>query len=94
MQQIRDAVSSRDNSLKVLIEYTDTTGERRSVEKDVPIQFRSADSSTPAAGARGQQKPFIGSTTFWISIIAIIVVGFVVYIRRTRRKKRPKDNAR
>lgn len=80
------------NNLRVIIDYTDTTGERRSVEKNVTIQFRSITSTgTTAAGTSGRAQAssgFIGSTLFWILIIVIIVVaGFFVFRNQAKKAK-------
>ena len=79
-------------NLRVQIDYTDTTGNRRTVEKIVPIQFRSLSSSgatgTSFSGRSSSSSSFIGSTVFWI-IIAVVVVGagYFVYRKKTRAKK-------
>lgn len=80
------------NNLRVIIDYTDTTGERRSVEKNVTIQFRSITSTgTTATGTSGRAQAsssFIGSTLFWILIIVIIVVaGFFVFRNQAKKAK-------
>jgi len=81
-------VNNGGNDLKVLIEYTDTTGERRSVEKNVPIQFRAVSGQTTTInGRQTQQKSgFIGSVWFWVLII-VVVIGFFVLKNKTRRQK-------
>ncbi len=87
--------TSGNNNLRVIIDYTDTTGERRSVEKNVPIQFRtsSGDSSTGTASTTGQfqraqQPSFWQSKTFYISaIIIVLVLGFVFYRKKGLREK-------
>jgi len=69
--------AGRNNNLKVIIDYTDTTGERRSVEKNVSIQFRT-DTTTGATGSNSRANTstsFFSSWTFYIIVIAA-VIGF------------------
>ena len=87
--------AGRNNNLKVTIDYTDTTGERRSVEKDVPIQFRansgtSANGNTQTSGQfqRTRQNAFWQSRAFYFSVIIIgLVVGFVLYKKKGLRER-------
>ncbi|MEK6967126.1 MAG: COG1361 S-layer family protein [Nanoarchaeota archaeon] len=67
--------AGRNNNLKVMIDYTDTTGERRSVEKNVSIQFRTDTTTASGAGA-GTQTSFFSSWTFYIIVIAALGIGF------------------
>ena len=82
--------AGRSNILKVVIDYTDTTGERRSVEKNVSIQFRPS-STMSGNGAqngqfqRAQQTTFWQSGTFYALIAAIAIIGFAVYIRKFKK---------
>ncbi len=68
--------SGGSNNLRVIIDYTDTTGERRSVEKNVPIQFRT-DTTTGSTSGTGTaaQTGFFSSWTFYIIVIAAIGAG-------------------
>lgn len=93
-QRLRNQTGIGSNNLKVIIAYTDTTGERRNVEKNVPIQFRAAtgdaSSGTLQAGQfqRQQQTSFWQSKTFYVSaIIIVLVLGFVVYRKKSLRDK-------
>jgi hypothetical protein len=87
--------SNNPNNLRVVIDYTDTIGERRSVEKTVPIQFRSlttgtVNAGTTATGFSGRaQQNFIGSTLFWILLILIVAVAefFILKNKAARREK-------
>jgi hypothetical protein len=86
--------SSNPNNLRVIVSYTDTTGQRRNVEKSVSIQFRSASSSGTATGTgtsfgnRTQSSGFVGSTAFWIILIVVVVgVGIFVYRKKATAKK-------
>jgi hypothetical protein len=91
LQKLREQAGRGSNKLKVVIDYTDTTGERRSVEKNVPIQFRaSADGQAQQFGQfqRTQQTNLWQSKTFYISsIIVVLVLGFVVYRKKGWRHK-------
>ena len=75
------------NVLIVDIEYTDTTGERRTVEKNVPIQFRATTTGTATGttgfGGRSQNTGFLQIYGMWIIIIVllIIIVFLVVLIK-------------
>ncbi len=79
----------QDNNLEVSIEYTDTTGVRHTLEKNVPIQFRSmgSTSTTATTGMRQRMGMF---DIIWIVVIGIVVVvaGFVLFKKREHVKKR------
>lgn len=66
--------AGRNNNLKVMIDYTDTTGERRSVEKNVSIQFRTDTTAASGSGA-GTKTSFFSSWTFYIIVIAALALG-------------------
>ncbi|MBI2656337.1 hypothetical protein HYX03_01190 [Candidatus Woesearchaeota archaeon] len=68
--------SGGNNNLRVIIDYTDTTGERRSVEKNVPIQFRTDTATGSTSGTRTTtQTGFFSSWTFYIIVIAAVGAG-------------------
>ena len=76
------------NNLRVIIEYTDTTGERRNVEKNVQIQFRSATIGQAQTFGQAQQQSFFGSGSFYaISAIVVIVAIAVVFRKKFAKKK-------
>ena len=80
-----------DSNLRVVIDYTDTTGERRSVEKSVPIQFRAATGQQGAygSGMRAQQASgFLGSTTFYVIIGIVIIACLLVFRHRIFGKRK------
>lgn len=87
------------NVLKVLIEYTDTTGVRHNVEKNVSIQFRTSLNATSALGSdfgNFRQRNQVDLTPY--IAIALIVIGFVCYKKREKLRtilskiqKRKKD---
>lgn len=73
------------NTLKVVIEYTDTTGVRRSVEKDVAIEFRSGSSSTTTsttqngfpARSNGLSLASIASNPLLIGAVVVLVISSI-----------------
>jgi hypothetical protein len=87
---LRDsAAQRRDGSLEVLIEYTDTTGIRHTVEKEVPIQFRSSDdteTTTVTTTRFGRQTDTFGQLIQYaaLAVIAVILIG--AYVKRKRLK--------
>ncbi len=88
MDQMAHAGLDR-NSLRVIIDYTDTTGERRSVEKTVPIQFRAiAAGSSASFGHMGQQQSGLWQNRAWIAAGAVLLalVGIIAY-RRARKRR-------
>jgi len=76
---------SQDNNLKVTIDYTDTTGKRHTLEKSVPIQFRTTDSTTQTAygtfNSSRQQSSALMSYLPYIIVVAAIA-GVVCYWKR------------
>lgn len=85
--QMPSLPSPQDNNLKVLIEYTDTTGVRHTLEKNVPIQFRSIDTETTTTGFR-QRTNIFGMYLPYIILAVVIVVGIVLFRKRDFVKKR------
>ena len=82
----------RNNNLRVVIDYTDTTGERRSIEKNVSIQFRpDTTTGSTSTGRSTASTSFFSSWTFYIILIAAIAAG--IYYRKklemvfSRKKK-------
>jgi hypothetical protein len=72
-------------SLKVLVDYTDTTGERHSLEKTVSIQ-PSSSSISPASGLSSRQSN--NSLIITIVVVAVVAVGgFALYRKRKSVKK-------
>jgi len=75
--------TSQNSSLKVLIDYTDTTGKRHTIEKSVAIQFRGSSSGLFATGSTGfRQSNAIESYMLYIVAAAAIVGGLVCYKKR------------
>ena len=86
--------AGRNNNLRVAIDYTDTTGERRSVEKNASIQFRpdtTTGSTSSGTRAGSSTTSFFSSTTFYVILVIAIAAGF--YYRKkleaifSRKKK-------
>lgn len=76
------AGDNNNNGLRVTISYTDTAGERKSVDKIIPIQFR-ASAGIPGRGTAAQNNNFVGSTGFWaLAIIVVVVAGGVLILRK------------
>ncbi|MCH8067158.1 MAG: hypothetical protein IIC69_01090 [Nanoarchaeota archaeon] len=77
------------NNLEVVIEYTDTTGERRSIEKTVPIQFRAGGGEGTAGQFQRRQQT--GSSKLKGILITVLVVvvglGFYFYKKKKLRDK-------
>lgn len=79
--------SSNSNNLIVNIEYTDTTGERRSVEKSVPIQMRTNTTMSTNGFSRtasSTSSSLLGSTALWIC--AIVIVMLVIILKKKERR--------
>ena len=70
---LQNLASARSNNLRVVIDYTDTTGGRRSVEKNVEIQFRPDAASQTSANMRANSQTSIFSS--WIFYIILVVVA-------------------
>jgi hypothetical protein len=71
------------NTLRVQIVYTDTTGERRTVEKMVPIQFKSGTGTAGATGVAGRTSASSGGLSLsktWTYIVYAILLVFVLFV--------------
>jgi len=90
----------RGNTVQVIIDYTDTTGIRQSVEKTVPVQFR-APTEGQQNGQPGHQ--FGGGPggfrrqSWWQKpgiiipfVIVVLVIGGFIFYRKWRGRKRRK----
>lgn len=78
---LQNLASARNNNLRVVIDYTDTTGGRRSIEKNVEIQFRPDAASQTSANIRASsQTSIFSSWVFYIILIAVAGAGW--YFRK------------
>ncbi|MBT4824378.1 hypothetical protein HN695_07180 [Candidatus Woesearchaeota archaeon] len=95
-QKAAKQLANSENGLKVIVQYTDTSGKRHDIEKLIPIQLSmtSGDGTTLVPGSkkgmRGTQTPTSNgiwtNPTFYIPVIAIII-GIISYIVYKRKKK-------
>ena len=92
-QQTRQRLVQRNatqtNMLKVFVDYTDTTGVRHTIEKNVAIQFRTNDTTTMMNGRfsrTAQTTSWWSNTTLW-AVMIIIVIGIVLYKKPAIREK-------
>lgn len=98
-QQLRERFSHRNasenNNLNVLIEYTDATGVRRTVEKTVPIQFMAMSSEGSQLNTRMREQQSIWKNPAFIGTIAIVVLiigGFIYYKKRKSFTRFSREN--
>ncbi len=80
-------------SLKVNIDYTDTTGTRRTVTKTVPIQFAAtiatANGGTTTPGAFPGRTQTTSWTTYALYLAAIaVIIGIVYFVYKKWRNKK------
>jgi hypothetical protein len=75
--------AARDSRLTVTIDYTDTTGQRHSVDKLVDIQYRSSalDSSRVRTASLLDY--------WWVVVLAILVLFAAIYLRRRGKPVAP-----
>lgn len=74
-----------ESNLLVIIEYTDTTGVRHSVEKSVPIQFRdisSMDSTDTTTSTRFSRTNSWGNIITAAVLVVVVVAGYMGYRKR------------
>ena len=91
----KQAVNS-DKGLKVIVQYTDTSGKRHDVEKLIPLQLSmtSEDGTTPVPGSkRGMGgTPAPTATKIWTNptfvipaiVVIIGVIGFAIYKKKKK----------
>jgi hypothetical protein len=79
-------------NLLVRISYTDTTGQRQSVDKEVPVSLgASSSSTTTSSGTFSSRSQSSGQGLIYIIIGAAgiaAVVGFFIYRQRKTKKKK------
>ncbi len=76
------ANASTSNDLKVLIEYTDSAGQRNTVEKSVQISQSSTATTVASMGPGGQDQGSSISKYVYVLVLAALASGYVVYYRR------------
>ena len=86
----------QDSSIKLEIVYTDSRGNRNTIEKEVPVDVSSlmigGDMVSMIAARRANQNPLsqVWNTGKWILLGVIISVAFV-YVRKKHKKGKLKD---
>ncbi|OPY23541.1 MAG: NPCBM-associated, NEW3 domain of alpha-galactosidase [Methanomethylovorans sp. PtaU1.Bin073] len=75
--------STATEDLKVLIEYTDSAGQRNTVEKSVELS-QSSNTATATAGQGGMPGQSSSSSNYtYIALVAVVLAsGYVVYHRK------------
>ncbi|WP_333787854.1 COG1361 S-layer family protein [Methanomethylovorans sp.] len=76
------ANASTSNDLQVLIEYTDSAGQRNTVEKFVQISQSSTATAGSSMGPGGQGQGSSSSKYVYVLVLAVLASGYVVYYRR------------
>lgn len=76
------ANATTSNDLQVLIEYTDSAGQRNTVEKSVQISQSSTATAGTSMGPGGQGQGSSSSKYVYILLLAVLASGYVVYYRR------------
>ena len=76
----------QSNDLQVQIEYTDTTGARHTLQKSVPIQFRSSDATTSVQTGNGTYRQGQNSSTLIYQIVIVISVAIIAVVCYKKRK--------
>lgn len=82
--------AAQDNNLIVVIEYTDATGLRRTIDKNVSIQSAAMSSDETQFNPRMSQQQSIWHNSTLIGTIALVVLligGFVYYKKSKSGKK-------
>jgi hypothetical protein len=86
-RQFRNATGSggfAGNSLQVQIDYTDTTGARRTVMKNVPVQLTASTAGTFAGRGQQSQSSIFSSPLVIAGIVIVIIIGGLFYYRRRK----------
>jgi hypothetical protein len=89
--QVRQNFTNRavnlSQDLKVIIDYTDTTGLRHSVQKTVSIQFRQSNTTAGAMFMRQRPDDSYGFILPAVIAAALAIAGFWVFKRRKKARK-------
>lgn len=80
--------AAQNHNLSVLIEYTDATGIRRTVEKTVPMQLQTMSSQAMGAGksSSAQQSIWKNPIVIGALVFVALILGGVLYSRKRRRR--------
>ena len=76
------ANASTSNDLQVLIEYTDSAGQRNTVEKSVQISQSSTATAGTSMAPGGPGQGSSSSKYVYVLVLAVLASGYVVYYRR------------
>ena len=81
------------DTVKIQIYYTDTMGERQSVEKEVSLNPQNLMSSAPegmqgARGAGSRNQGFFSKYKGYLITIAIVIIGLIIYGKYKKKKLR------
>ncbi|WP_292461979.1 COG1361 S-layer family protein [Methanolobus sp.] len=82
--------SSRNNLL-VLIEYTDSTGQRLSVEKSVPIDLSATGATSAAMGPRGTSQQTSDNSYLMYGLVLFVLTGGALYYRKRKTGQSNED---
>lgn len=90
-QQQPLAQLQRENNLLVFIDYTDTSGERHSVEKKIPIQFKAQPSTNGIQTGRNSQFGMHETSSLWskpafIVLVMLVVLALFILLYYKKRK--------
>ncbi|MCQ6962329.1 COG1361 S-layer family protein [Methanolobus chelungpuianus] len=83
--------SGSRNNLLVLIEYTDSTGQRLSVEKSVPIELSSTGTTAAGMGPGGRSQQSSTGTYLKYGLAAIVLAGMFLYYRKRKAGQSNED---
>ncbi|AFV23566.1 hypothetical protein Mpsy_1358 [Methanolobus psychrophilus R15] len=85
--------SSSRNNLLVLIEYTDSTGQRLSVDKSVPIDLSATGAASAAMGPGGRSQQTSDSSYLMYGLALVVLAGGALYYRK-RKAGQSNENIR
>ncbi len=86
-----------DSKIKLEIVYTDSRGNRNTIEKEVPVDVSSllagTDIASMIAAKRAKQNPLsqVWNTGKWILLIVLIIAGFVITKKHKKGKLKNPD---